>query len=791
MIISRNWLEEYLDLSNYDNKKLEEIIYNKIIEIEKSEDFINASNLVIGKVLECENHPNSDHLHVCKVDIKTEVLQIVCGAPNVKKDAYVIVAKIGAILPGDFKIKPSKIRGVESFGMLCSLEELGVEEKYIEDEFKDGIYLLGDDAIIGEDPLEYLGLKDYMFELGLTPNRSDLLSYYGVLYDIAAVTKQKFELEKFEVIESENINPLNINIKTDKCLKYSTRVLDNIKIEESPRWLKSKLIKNGIRPINNIVDVTNYVLLFLGQPLHAFDYDKFNSNNILVRLANKDEKVLTLDNVLRTLNDEDIVICNNEKVVSIAGIMGGYDTMISNDTTKIILESAYFSPSEIRKTSKRLNLRSDSSIRFERKIDPNRIDLALDLACYLIKNLTNANIYKQINTVDYLNKDEKIINHKFSLINETLGTNISNKEILEILDSLNFKYQVKSDDIIITVPTRRVDIETYQDINEEIARIYGYNNIPLTIPYTNQIGKLTKKQALIKNIKETLTGLGLDETISYSLVDKDSLYKYTLEENDYIDIISPLSEKREIMRQSLIGSLLEVLDYNKKRQIKDILIYEISNVYSKEKEDLKLSFVLEGDYSNLLWQGKKNKIDFFLAKGILNQVFSNLGILNDIKYVPYNLNNESYFPQKTACILYKDELIGILGSLNLKMKEYKDTIVMEINLNKILDKNSQVISFKQLNKFPKIERDLAILVDSNILASDLIKTIKEVGKNMLTEIKIFDVFVDPKLGDNKKSIAFNLSFEDYDKTLESNVVDNKINQILKRLNQVYNATLRN
>ena len=461
MKTSLNFVKDFVKIDE-TNEELYKLLSFKVIEIEEYYKLVNATNLTIGHINECVMHPDSDHLHICQIDLGDKVEQIVCGAPNCTAGINVVVAKDGAVLPGNFKIKKSKVRGVESNGMCCSLQELGIEEKYVPEEFKNGIVILGDDAKAGEDPLKYLGLDDTVFELGLTPNRGDLLSHLGVAYDIAAA---KGEVVSFTAPVMKNAKPsdLSVKVETENCYAYYCRKINNITIKESPWWLKGRLIACGIRPINNVVDITNYVMLELGTPLHAFDADIIG-NNIVVRNAKENEHTTTLDEIDRELKDTDVVITDGKEVIAIGGVMGCAKSGINDNTKNIILESAYFAPTAIRKTASRLGLHSEASMRYERIVDPSRTTIALDRATELFGQLANGDIDNGYACVDNLVKDDKVITIELSKIKNYLGIDIDSKQVEDIFKRLAFKVEANNGSFKVFVPTRRVDIATSQDL---------------------------------------------------------------------------------------------------------------------------------------------------------------------------------------------------------------------------------------------------------------------------------------------------------------------------------------
>ncbi|MGM9969862.1 MAG: phenylalanine--tRNA ligase subunit beta [Anaeroplasma sp.] len=790
MKVSKKWLNEYVDLSGLTDEELYNEITAHVCEIETMKKMVNATNLSIGKVLECVEHPDSDHLHVCKVEIRpNEISQIVCGAPNVKAGVKVIVALPGAVLPGDFKIKPSKIRGVESFGMLCSLQELGIEEKYVDEEFKNGIYLFDDEAKVGNDPLEYLGFDDTIIDLEVTSNRSDLLSIEGVAYDLGAALNQRVYPIIPALDEIDNKNPINVKVLTDKCYKYNARYLANVNIAPSPQWLKQKLIASGIRPINNVVDVTNLVLIEMGQPLHAFDADKLG-NSIVVRQANEGEVLKTLDNIERKLDSNDIVITDGNEAVCVAGVMGGLTTEVENDTVNIVLESAYFDPVSIRKTSSKLGLKSESSTRFERKIDYNRVERALDYAAQLICELAGAEAYEGVASDVKVNYEEKHVQITTEKINNVLGTNLTDEYVNALFDRLSYAY-VKSNNVYdITLPSRRMDLEeSVQDIIEDVARMYGYDNIPTTIAKTRDKGSLSYSQKRIRSIRQILASMSLNECITYSLVSEQDLGLYVNNVSDPVKVLMPLTEDRAVMRQSLLNGLVDAVAYNKARKITDLALFEIGNTYTMNGEEIKLAIALSGIYSSQLWQGKKNVADFFLLKGIIDTLFDKLSF--EVEYSPkYDL--DSFHPGRCASIIHNGNIIGVIGELHPKFAKDHDvsgTIALEISLNELINEE-HILKYHPINKYPSITRDLAIVCKKSISSDIVMKLIKQTGRKYLSNIELFDVYTGENVNDDEKSLAFTLTFEDSTKTLEAQEVDKVINSIINRLSRELDARLR-
>lgn len=784
MKTSLNFVKDFVKIDE-TNEQLYKLMSFKVIEIEEYYKLVDATNLTIGHINECVMHPDSDHLHICQVDLGDKVEQIVCGAPNCKAGINVVVAKDGAVLPGNFKIKKSKVRGVESNGMCCSLQELGIEDKYVPEEFKNGIVILGDDAKAGEDPLKYLGLDDTVFETGLTPNRGDLLSHLGVAYDIAAAKGIKVNY-KAPVMKNSKPSDLSVKIESENCYAYYARKIENITIKESPWWLKGRLIACGIRPINNVVDITNYVMLELGTPLHAFDADIIG-NNIVVRNAKENEVMTTLDEIDRNLKATDCLITNGKEPIAIGGVMGGLKSGINENTKNIILESAYFNPTAIRKTASRLNLHSEASMRYERIVDPSRITLALDRATELFGLLADGMIDNAYTSVDNLNKADKEINIELNKIKNYLGIYITDKEVEKIFNDLDFKVENKNGSFKVFVPTRRVDISTSQDLEEEIARMYGYENIPSTLPNTNAKGSLTEKQKLIRSIRHFLSGMGLMEVVNYSLINKNDLNKFGEFSNE-ISLLMPMTSDRETLRQTLLNSIVEDLRYNSARQQGDLAIFEIGKGYNTNGEYDLVAAGIKGLFNSNLWQGKKTQSDFYLLKGILEQLLAYIGIeVTFVKGVNNGLHNG-----QTAFIMAGNTKLGVIGALHpqiLKENDINDGFVFELNLTEIYKIRNVKNNYKPISKFPTVSRDIAILINKDVPSSDIVALIKQTAKK-LVDINIFDVYQGDKIDPNLKSIAISLEFQDTEKTLTSEDVDKFINQILKRLDFTYQAKLR-
>lgn len=792
MKVSTNWLKDYVDVDvtpeELANKML--LVGNEVESISKISD---SSNLTIGYVTERTNHPDSDHLNVCMVDLGDAVFQIVCGAPNVDKGQKVIVARVGAKLPSGVEIKKTNIRGIESNGMICALEELGIESKYVPERSKGGIHVLESDAPIGFDALQYLHYNDTVVDYELTADRSDLLSILGMAYETGAILDKQVRLLEIDIKEiDENTDDyINVETRTDNCPMYLSRIVKDVVIKESPNFIKARLMASGIRPINNVVDISNYVMLEYGQPLHFFDYDKLG-NKIIVRMAEPNERVTTLDNIERTLSNKDIVITTPNEVIALAGVMGGLSTEVTNSTKNILIESAIFNPLNIRYTSKRV-LRSEASMRFEKGIDPNRCKEALNRAVYLLQVYASGKVLKGISGYDNLKREDKVINITTNKINKVLGMRIGVEEIGSIFKRLDFKYELNGDSFTVHAPSRRLDIIIPEDLIEEVGRIHGYSNMVGTLPFGNvKKGSYSSKHAYVKDIKRRLQSLGLNEIISYSLVSNDDVYKFTNDSFDKLELLSPLSEDRKVLRYSLIPSMLKVIDYNIARNIKDLMLYEVGDSYYKTneeyKEETKLSIALLGTYIENSWQSNKITADFFLLKGIIENLFNYLGLTNRYQIVKENAPRE-YHPGKSAEIILDSAVIGHMGCVHPSVSKLP-IYVCEINVESLFNTRIKSIKYKDIPRYPSIIKDVAFILSKNINSMDVLKEINRSGGRMIVDVDVFDLYEGNNISNDKKSLAFKITFMDINKTLTDEEVNATLNNIIQNIESKFNAELR-
>ena len=786
MKLSTNFLKDYIDI-DVDVKQLAEDMTRVGNEYDSASNLINATKLVIGQITECEPHPDSDHLHLCKVNIGTEVLDIVCGAPNARTGLKVIVALDGAVLP-EKTIKKGMIRGQESNGMLCSIAELGLEHKFLKPEDSEGIAELGEDAEIGGDPIKYLQMDDGVIDFELTANRGDLLSILGMAYEVGAIYDKKVKDVDLKHKESgEDINKtFKTEVKTENCSKLLVKKVENVKIEESPIFIKNRLIASGIRPINNVVDISNYVMLELGQPLHFYDADKLG-NKLVVRMAEDGEKLTTLDNVERTLTSEDIVIADATHGVGLAGVMGGLETEVEPDTKNIIIESAIFDSVKVRKTSKKI-VRSEASNRFEKGLDPERTTMAIERACRLLEEYAGGTVVTGTVEYDKTNNKEKEIEITFKNINDVLGTVIPNEEILNVFRKLGFSYKVNGEKIKVTVPTRRLDISIKEDLIEEVSRIYGVDNIEGKLPIVPmRKGSYDKTQREIRN---KMIALGLKETLTYVLINDKEVNGYTLDKFEPLKLLDPITEDRNTLRYSMIPSLYKVYEYNKAREQKDISIFEIGKGFYKKGEvygeDTKLCVLMSGKYSTGLNNNKT--VDFYVIKGIAEEVLDYLGYSGRYSFMKQEMPKEMH-PGQSAMINVNGSNIGMIGKIHPSVTK-DDVYVLEINLDELFTKKVGKMKYKEFSKFPSINKDIALVVDKKSVSKDIEKVIKSAGGSLLTNIEVFDVYTGVGVGIDKKSIAYSLTFSDMKKTLTDEEINGLMDKIIDAVSKKCGAELR-
>ena len=789
-MISLNWVKDYIDIENEDLNELAVKITKAGVNVEKVISK-RINNLVIGKVISCEMHPDSDHLHICMVDTGSETLQIVCGAPNVREGLKVIVALPGAILPGNFEIKKGTIRGVESNGMLCALFELGVEEKNDENYAK-GIHEVEDNVEVGTDANIYLGTDDTNYELDVHKHRNNDCYYHiGFAYEIASILNKKVTLPnlQYSEIEDDIKDHFTLEVNTSKCPYYLAKMVKDIKVGPSPEFIRKRLVSAGMRSINNVVDISNYVMLEFGQPMHFFDYDKLG-NKILVRDAKENEEVITLDGKNRVLTSNDIVITDTNKPVCIAGVMGGENTEVDDNTKTILIESAIFDGISIRNTANRLNLKSEASIRYGKGLNYEYTKMAIDRACHLLEKYANAKVLTGIVSHDKLDKTPKQITFESSEVSNLLGLTLTNEDIKTELDRLGFEYEYKDNKFIATIPNRRLDIDPYvNDIAEEIGRLYGYHNLKSTLPKTNtRRGVYVGDVGIRKDVSKRLRTLGLNECKTYTLTTADMAKMFKYDNRESIVLPNPISIDKSVIRTSILPSLLNTYQYNKSRGVKDVLIYEIAKTYDTNYQEVsKVAMLLKGSYLSNSWQGININVDFYLVKGIIENLFNYLGFKNRYSFEVVSV--PELHPGISAKILVDREEIGIIGKLHPNISN-DDIYVCEFSLTSLYNKKIKPIKYKETSKYPSIVKDVSFIVDKDTMAIDIENTIKKSGGRLLESVYIFDYYAKDNIEDNKKSLAFKLTFTDNSRTLEEKEVMDIFNKIISDVVTKHNAILR-
>ena len=797
MLVSYNWLKQYTNVEDNANALAEKITRGGI-EVEGVEYLAEEiSNVVVGYVVSKEKHPDAEKLNVCQVNVgEEENLQIVCGAPNVDAGQYVIVAKVGAKLPG-IKIKKAKLRGVESQGMICSLAELGLSKSVVPKNYQEGIYVFETEQELGSDVVEVLGLNDYILDLSITPNRADALSMRGLTYELGALYNKKVNFNDVEKEENYEATSLQVAIESDSCRNYVGQIVKNVEVKSSPLWLQTRLMNSGIRPINNIVDITNYVLLEFGQPMHAFDKDLVG-DKIVVRDAKEGEVLETLDGEERKLQTSDLVITDGTRAIALGGVMGGKNTEVSEETKNIILESAYFNPTTVRRTSAAHGLRSDSSARFEKGIDPNMQKAALARAVELILELCpNAVVESSVGVVN--KEEEKVVEITTSYINNYLGITLSTEEIAAILEGLSFTVEVTGENLVVKVPTRRPDISIKQDLVEEVIRIYGYDNLAATLPKFSKTtkGGLTYSQRMVRDLRAVYASLGFNDTINYSLVSEEEATEYTLEDHHKVRLLMPMTETHSTLRQSLVPGLLNTVQYNVARKQKDLKLLEIGRVFFgsgddniQPKETLYLSAALTGEERATKWLKESSSLDFFAAKGYLEVVFDRLGLDEKVTYKKSKL--EGMHPGRFAEVYLGEKRIGFIGEVHPQVADklgLNTTYVFEINLDEVISESKVKPKYEEVTKYPEITRDIAMLVDVKDEYQNIYNVIESVNSKLITKVELFDLYVGAELLVGKKSLALTITYSDKQKTLTDEEVTAVHDKVLSALTE-YGAIIR-
>ena len=780
-MISLDWVSDYVDIKDQDVFELAKKITTAGINIEKVIT-THIDHLVVGEVQECKPHPDSE---ICQVWVGDKVLQIVCGAKNVKEKMKVVVALPGAILPPHFEIHKAKKRGIESFGMLCSLSELGLEEE------SEGIFELGRDALVGEDACNYLPNQDTLYELDIHKHRNNDCYYHiGFAYEIASILNRKVTLPDLSFLEDKSdsvSNHIDLSVDTKKCPYYTGKMALNIEIKESPDFIKKRLERAGMRSINNVVDISNYVMLEFGQPMHFFDAEKLGKK-VLVRDAKDKEEIVTLDGQKRVLSKNDIVITDGKKPVCLAGVMGGENTEVDENTKNIFIEAAIFDPVSIRYTASNHNLKSEASIRYGKGLCKQYCDMALERACHLLSKYANATILSGTLNVDQLEKKENVVSFKASAVNQLLGMEISEEDMKVELNRLDFPFEVKDGLFTVHIPSRRLDIDNnVNDIAEEIGRLYGYQNLKSTLPRVEiRQGKYVGSVKYRKEVSKRLRTLGLNEVKTYTLISPEMAHTFDYENKVKVVLPNPMSNDKSVVRTSILPSLYQVYLYNKARKVEDILIYEVSNTYDKSyQEDVKAAGLLSGNYVSNSW-GYKEKIDFYLVKGIVENLLDYMGFRN--RYSFKSCVCDSFHPYVCAKVYLDDEEIGVIGRIHPRVNK-EEIYLFELSLTSLM-RNIKPLKYKSVSKYPTITKDFAVVLNKNILVGEVLDVIKKSGGRNLVFLDVFDVYEGDKISLNQKSVAFKLVFQDENRTLVEEEVMELFNKIIDQVVKTFKAELR-
>ena len=798
MLVSLKNVKQYVSLEGYTPEEIAHKLTFAGVEVEEICKLASGTNLVIGEVLECVAHPNSDHLHVLQVNLgeKYGVTQIVCGAPNARAGLKVIVARVGAVLP-QIEIKKGVIRGEESNGMCCSLLELGVDAKYLSDYQKAGIEELPNDAPVGEeDVLGYLGLDDVVLNLSVLANRPDLLSIFNVAREIGALLNRPVNLPKV-ASKVDFQTKLVVGSKTKRCSQFSGKEIRNIVTKPSPKWMSEYLMAMGVRSINNIVDIGNYVMLMTGQPLHMYDADKLAKAELYAQDDYAGDFV-ALDEKTYKIIPGDIVICCNNKPMCLGGVMGSLECAVDENTKNIYIEAASFDGASIRHTSNRLGLVSESSQRFVKGTNHFQSEYVLDFAAALINELCEAK--ENSNSVVYQAEryHENLINCSIDKINNRLGTAFSKEEIVDALTRFNFKLKFKNDnEFVAKAPDYRLDITCDADLSEEVIRLLGYENVKSILPcLDSKVGILSTRQKRLKNIRMFLLSQGLDECVTYSLTSKKKQNDFNLlnKEEHYV-ILNPLTDEREVFRTHILGSLLETASYNVARQNKNLALFETSNMISKSSRSEHLAIVLVGQAS---LQGllRKDNYNFYHIKGLVEGIFTALGIeASRYRFDRFVDDGHELHPGKAASVIFQNKKIGVCGELHPNQIEKYDlgktnAVVLEMDLEPLLEAKISETKMTQISRFPSVSRDLAFVLDKDIPAGDIIRAVKKVGGGLVTNCEVFDIYQGSGISDGKKSMAITVTYRKDDGTLTDKEVNDAEEKIKFELSRNFKAEIR-
>ncbi len=800
MKLSYKWLSKYLEL-DLEPKDLAEKIERTAVEVDSVTRLdYKLKKIVVGHTLEVTEHPDSDHLHICQVDVgEEEPIQIVCGAPNIAADQDVIVALHGSRIKDNVKIKRSKMRGVPSNGMICALQEIGYPDNVVPKDYADGIYVFPADSHVkpGDSVMEALGMDDDVIDTSVTPNRGDMFSMNGNAHEIAAILDQKANFEVLKVQdEQKSADTLADQIKVeideqDVAPVYKLMAIENVKIAPSPFWLQTTLMKAGIRPINNVVDVTNYIMLKYGQPLHAYDLDQLKGQTISVAPAGENVKFTTLDDEKRDLRPEDLVITADGTPIAMAGVMGGMATEVSDQTQNIVIEAAIFDPIKVRKTARYHNLHSEAAMRFERGIDYSSLDDALNEAASLVADFGQGKVMSGVVVGNDTKLNPESITIALARINKILGTSLTSEEVVAIFDRLGFSTELDAtkQTFKVTVPVRRWDIHIEADLLEEVARIFGYDNLPVTLPTGDPtIGQLTTEQKLMRASRTVMEGLGLTQAMSYGLTTIAKSQQFVKGDHELVKVDWPMTKDREALRMNLISGLLDDIAYNKARSVENVALYEQGRVFygngqAQPEEIEHIAGAITGSMQAKSWNEKEKPVTFFDVKGIVEQYLKNVAVAGEVSYVADH-DRQGMHPGRTADVLLDGDVIGFIGQIHPTTAEefkIKETYVFELNLTKIIHAEKKLQHYDVISKYPAITRDIAILVNKEVSNTEVLNVINETKQKNLIKVELFDVYEGKNLEKGMKSLAYQFTYQDTNDTLQEDAINDEFSKVIKNL----------
>lgn len=790
MLLPLIWMKDYLNI-DVGSKEIADKVTLTGSHVESVIDLsVGLEKIIVAKILKIEKHPDADKLSIVKLDYGNGEIDVITGAKNMKEGDYVAFAQVGAKLPNGLEIKPIKLVGIDSPGMLCSYEELGYSKSLVPKNSQDGIIIL-EEGKPGTPITEALELTMPIIEFEITPNRQDCLSIIGMSREVAATFKDKIEVSEFKIEkEKDDIKDYfkDVVIESDDCYRYMGKVVKDIVIKESPQWMKNRLMQSGMRPINNIVDITNFVLLELGQPIHAFDLDTIKSKEIHIKKPSKDIKFTTLDNEERTLTEDDLVICDKDEPAAIAGVMGGLDSDVKDNTKTIFIESASFSPDSVRNTSKRLNLRTEASARFEKGVPVEFAEIALNRVCNLIELTNSGTVVSGEFDIGKKESQSIEVDFNYNKINEILGTSLSKDEIISYLNDLEFVVNSNNDDVNVKIPFYRTDISIVEDIAEEVGRLHGFHNItPTSLRGDLLSGKKSEKRQVEDRVKEILYGCGMFEIMTYSFISKKSYEKALISYNPEksIELLNPLGEDFSVMRTTTLTNILDVLEKNSKNKIPSMNVYELANTFLQDSK---------GNYGETkkIGLGMYGDVDFYSIKEVTDTLLNELGIKN-ASYVALT-DNKTYHPGRAAKIYIDDIKVGEIGEISFELAKNYDinsrVYIGELDLNSIMPHIVKDKIMEEIIKYPSIERDIAIVIDRDLETDVLEKFMIENGSELLKSVELFDVYMGGNIENDKKSSAYKLKFQSKDRTLREEEISDIMKNIISKLEEKFDAQLR-